>query len=835
MTYFLEKIIMKITGYMSLRTRMIIGGIAAVLIPFLITGIIIYIQLSGFFIEITREKSVLVAKDISVLIDSIFSEELKTVSAIATDSVLINAISSGNYKKAKDELKLIYNRVGSSYISFFLTDKDGISRVDVFDDVRLGLDLSDREYFIHAKSGYSSVTGPILTRGPASDKNTGTPIIVVSAPVYHGKNFIGIVAATHKLEVIERRISVFRTGETGYAFITDKNGLTIVHPSEEYILKANMNDEHGMEELLYKILRKEAGAVSYKFRGTEKIAGYAPLGITGWNIVFTQNLDEIMKPVNKILFAVMIIGIIFLVITILSIIIFSKRISNPVERMLEIMKNVTANSTEMIIGIGIDRMITFANPLAQKLLRRSEKELIGTPLLLVNTAGIDPDDIWITLNSGVAWSGYIKAIFGQGDEKTISVIVVSIKDEKGSIRSYLEIGRDVTDELLLEKRMQQAQKMESIGTMAGGIAHDFNNILSGIFGYSELSLNVECNPVKTQKYIQEIMKAAVRARDLVNQILIFSRGGETELSVVSPRQIIKEIIKLLRASTPATIEIESEIFSEKAIMADPTQLHQLLVNLCTNAVHAIGIKPGKISVSLEDFYVDKEYAKSHPPVVCGEHILLTVADTGSGIKPEIIDSIFEPFFTTKPQGEGTGLGLSVVHGIVRKLNGLITVYSEASKGTVFNIIIPAVSNNVLELPDEIIIRGGSERIMLVDDEQIVVESFYRILKGLGYNVTVFKNSQEALDTFNSNPDGFDIIITDYAMPQMNGFDFVENIKIKNPDIPVIMTSGYISIMMEKKAEEYLISSLLKKPLTTSQLTNAIRKIFETEEAVKNNQ
>jgi nitrogen-specific signal transduction histidine kinase len=392
----------------------------------------------------------------------------------------------------------------------------------------------------------------------------------------------------------------------------------------------------------------------------------------------------------------------------------------------------------------------------------------------------------------------------------------------------MEIGRDITSELAYEKRLQQAQKLEAIGTLAGGIAHDFNNILSGIFGYAELSLMKKDVDSETERYIREIIKASERARDLVSQILTFSRQTDVQLRPLQPKVVIKEALKLLRASIPATIEIESTISSDSVIMAEPTQIHQVIMNLFTNAAHAIGDRTGTIRLELEDFVVGEDYTRVHPNITEGNHVLIRVTDTGSGIAPEVLDQIFEPFFTTKAQGKGTGLGLSVVHGIVKQLGGIVTAYSEVGKGTVFNVIIPCMAADGLDLREGgLTLQRGTERIAVLDDEGAIATTTASILTNLGYKVTAFTESMEALKAILSDPDAFDLIITDYSMPEMTGLEMTMKLRESNIDIPVILTSGFFNKDIENAALAVGISDLIIKPVDTYHLTDAIRKAFQS--------
>lgn len=806
-----------------LKYRFIFGGIATVFIPFFIAGIIIYLQLSSSLLNMTEEKAVLIAKDISNLIDATLMQEISMASAIAADPDIIEAAKTGNYSEAQSELEAIYKRIGMDLFTIFLLDKNGISRAEALYSQQIGLDLSNRDYFLMAKQGRTSVSGPLFARGSATP---GESIIVVSAPIQEGNEFYGLVALPFNTDFLVDILSQKKLGQTGFAYMINDEGIVLVHPRKNYILKLRLLDQPGTERMKKLVMDKEAGAVSYSIDGAEKIAGLARVNLTDWTVVFSQTRDEIMSPVNKTLYAILISAIVFLFVIIAIIIVFTSKISTPIQKMMEMLKQVTRHSTEIILQIGLDRQIIFANPAFEKITGLKSADITGSEPILDNTNNISPDAIWSSLETGVTWSGRLVLKTTSHDAITLEAMIVPFKDESGSIQGYLEIGRDITSELMYEKRMQQSQKLEAVGTLAGGIAHDFNNILSGIFGYAELSLMKKKYDPAMEKYIREIIKASERARDLVSQILTFSRQTEVELKPLLPKSVLKEALKLLRASIPATITIQSKINSNSAIMAEPTQIHQVVMNLFTNAVHAIGDNAGTITLELDDFMVDEEFTRTHPDIIKGKHVILRVSDTGSGIDHEVLDHIFEPFFTTKSHGKGTGLGLSVVHGIVKNLGGIITTYSEVGKGTVFNIIIPCTQRDDSILhKDELLPREGTERIAVVDDETAITTTMQSILTNLGYSVKSFTDSMEALRALETNLDDFDLVITDYSMPRITGLEIAKRLKEKGADIPIILTSGYLDKNIEDAARNTGIAEIIIKPINTYQLTDAIHRVL----------
>jgi len=369
--------------------------------------------------------------------------------------------------------------------------------------------------------------------------------------------------------------------------------------------------------------------------------------------------------------------------------------------------------------------------------------------------------------------------------------------------------------------------MEAIGTLAGGIAHDFNNIIGAISGFAELLLD-DVSDERSKKNLQHILKASQRAKDLVKQILAFSRLSEHERKPLQVSLIIKETLKLLRPSFPTTIEINQDIKTESSmILADPIQIHSLLMNLCTNARDAMREKGGTLEVSLADFIIDTETALRYQELRPGNYIRLSVSDTGTGINPEIIDRIFDPYFTTKEVGEGSGMGLALVHGIVKNHHGEITVYSELGKGTTFNVLLPSIQAKIRKTKKvEKPICGGNETILYVDDEKNLVHVSKERLERIGYAVIGTTSSLEALDIFSQNPFMFDLIITDQTMPKMTGAELAQKILKIRPGIPIILCTGFSEIVSKERSKALGITEFIMKPLFSDEMANLVRRVLD---------
>ncbi len=417
----------------------------------------------------------------------------------------------------------------------------------------------------------------------------------------------------------------------------------------------------------------------------------------------------------------------------------------------------------------------------------------------------------------------------------VAVHATGVVGTEGTVRFGTAFVEDITERRLAEKalrkseeRLQQSQKMESIGTLAGGIAHDFNNILFPIVGHTEMLLEdvPEGSPLRNS--INQVYSSALRARDLVKQILTFSRQDSHEIKLIKIQPIIKEALQLIRSTIPTSIEIKQYIKKDcGAIKADPTQIHQIVMNLATNAYHAMEDTGGELKIGLKEIELGEQDV-INLEMEPGTHACLTVADTGVGMDKDLTERIFDPFFTTKEEGKGTGMGLSVVHGIVHNAGGSIHVYSEPGKGTEFHVYLPLKmrSSKQQETQTEKPIQRGTERILLVDDEVSIIFMEKQMLERLGYQVVPRTSSVEALEAFKTNPEKFDLVITDMAMPNMNGNQLAsELIKIR-PDIPILLCTGFSEKMPEEKAKALGIKGFLMKPIVRKDLSNTIREVLD---------
>jgi CheY-like chemotaxis protein len=371
--------------------------------------------------------------------------------------------------------------------------------------------------------------------------------------------------------------------------------------------------------------------------------------------------------------------------------------------------------------------------------------------------------------------------------------------------------------------------MESIGTLSGGIAHDFNNLLGIILGNAEMAMDdvPELHPAKFN--LNEIRTASLRARDVVKQLLSFGRKTDPKQRPVKLVQIAEDALKFLRSSIPTSIEIRQNIpvDTDDSILADSTQINQVMINLCTNAAHAMEDTGGVMTIGIQNIYLDQISAAVYPHLPPGNYVKLTVSDTGPGIDPEIKNRIFDPYFTTKEVGKGSGIGLSVVHGIVKNHNGAISVDSKFGKGTTFSILFPVAEEEaVIETEPVEKLSTGNERILIVDDEESMAEIGRRRLERLGYRVEAKTNSIEALELFRADPDQFDLVITDMTMPHITGDKLVKEILKIRPDMPTILCTGFSEKIDEEKAKEIGVRQYIEKPFDRGKLSRLVRKVLD---------
>jgi len=482
-------------------------------------------------------------------------------------------------------------------------------------------------------------------------------------------------------------------------------------------------------------------------------------------------------------------------------------------------------------------VIAEANQTVATLLSASKGTLRGQPLAGFMTPH-DADELHRhyqqVLSTGTQQVCELRLQSRRGDFRDVRLesICVHMAQETGpqfrtALVDITEYRHAENERQRLEAQLRQSQKLEAIGTLAGGMAHEFNNILAGLLGFATL-LHREVPPEsRAGSYVQQVRQAGHRAKELVQQIITFSRAESITRQPLQLVSVVQEALGLLRASLPSTIDIQYRV-SEPGMMvyANQTQLHEVVMNLGVNADHAMRKTGGRLTIHLAPVEVDAVFAAAHPPLSPGRHVCLTVGDTGSGIAPEIEARLFEPFFTTKDIGEGAGMGLAIVHGIVTSHGGAITVESPRGQGARFAIYLPRIDTPVVQSADpEPSLPRGKGRVLFVDDEEMIVLAMQFLFESLGYEIVGYTESREALEAFRSDPDGFDVVITDQTMPHMTGENLIQALRRIRQDIPIVLCTGFSYLMDAEKAQALDNVTFLMKPVDERELSDILQRVL----------
>jgi len=519
----------------------------------------------------------------------------------------------------------------------------------------------------------------------------------------------------------------------------------------------------------------------------------------------------------------------------------TKRVENTLSELLQqskYFKEIVEQTADGILINDSRGYIQYVNPAFENITGYERKETQGkTPFFWLHNTNLEENEkkrMMEAVSGGQKWNQRVQGMRRDKGSFEIDVSISPVFSKQGQISNYVAVIRDMTEKLSLEYQLQQAQKMEAVGTLAGGIAHDFNNILMAIIGYSEMIMRRVDSGSKEYNYTESIMNAGIRGKRLVQQILSFSRQTGSEIRPLQVEPLIKEDIKLLQATLPSNVSLKTWMEeSFDPVRADPSDLHQMVMNLSTNAIQSMEENGGELYLELKEVEFGFQFNKRQNDLQPGKYIRFTVHDTGEGMDSSTLERIFDPFYTTRGPDKGTGLGLSVVHGIVNKLGGTIQVDSTPGQGSVFSVFLPAVEDSQgreeVGVEDAGSLTKGKGRILFVDDEVDILTWGRETLQTLGYNVVSSGSSLEAWEIFQNTPDAFELVVTDQKMPDMNGMELASKIKGIRPNVPVLLSTGYGESLISSEDTSGLVDKMLEKPFSMGWLSQAVKSLIMDQE------
>ncbi len=690
----------------------------------------------------------------------------------------------------------------------------------------------------------------------------GYRTLAYAFPVFDGETYMGSLSLLIPFEIIARdHVAEIKTGKGGFAWIIGRDGVQLYSPLSREVGRPAMRSFEESPELLEMTNRMTSGkhgfgeytfdhGISDGGEPLKYLAAFTRIDLPNnyWSIAVTAPEKELLRPMNSFrnkwgvvvtLFVGLSLFFAFIVIKAWVIVEESRR-RKHVEKALEQSESRFSELARLlpqtIFEISAEGRVTFLNEQGMETTGYSQEDL---------DKGLDVLDLQIPSERSKARENISRILQGEdigpneytvhkkNGEEMPCLIHSRAMQREGQITGLTGILIDLTDikrvedeKLRMEAQLRQAQKMEAIGRLAGGIAHDFNNILNAVIGYADLAALKIADKQAVKDSLEAIAKAGDRAQGLVKRILAFSRKNDQQFEPLSLCTLIGDGLKLLRPSIPSAIDIKLKADPDcGSIMADATQMHQIIINLVTNAVHAMDGR-GTINIQISKIFLSADDKAGPANLAPGHYLKLSVKDTGRGMDDKMIDRIFDPFFTTKKPDEGTGMGLSVVHGIVESHGGTIMVESAVKKGTVFHVFLPMISDKIPERKsaDARLFRGTG-RIMFVDDEEAAVNMAKGILEHAGYIVDTFTKPLQALKTFEDDSGKYALVITDQTMPDMTGLELSKRVLSIKPVVPVILCSGYSESISEEKAMSIGIRSFIMKPVNMKELTGVIKKLL----------
>lgn len=833
------------------------------LFPVLIFGVATLLLMSKSLTEEINNKNFSLATSIASEVEVFLREPLsliqQVVEVVSTPGVLSENGVDG-YLETVVENYPFFEMVQ-------ILDSDGrVRKVAPYEEDYIGTDMSRQEFYKETienkKPSWSSTF---------ISMRTGSPTLSLSIPT--GNSGISMIVGYVNLAVLSKMIEKISDSHQ-YVIITDRIGTVIANNISR---RVQQRDNIGtLDHIRESVIRSENTFITTDLK-MKVIASVVPVSLTDWKVFFLQHYDDALAPVTKIrymlLFGIVLTGIL----AAFSAFLGAKRISKPFIRLVEDVHRVAEGDYTLVSkkdgfkeleeldesfrkmaeaisqreqsileseqvhrelvealphGIqenDLDGIITFTNSAYDRIFEAEKGEAIGQPIWRTEISSAQKLRLQekfklIVDEQPPPVPHTSKAKTYRGNQIDIQIDWQYKRNQSGELIGFISVLTDITEKKVLESHLRQAQKMEAIGTLAGGIAHDFNNILSVILGYSELIMSTKAMDAKSEEYQQHIVSASLRARDLVQHLLIFSRKKEHAKGQVDIYGIVAEAVKFLRATLPTTISFELDLEEKTGtIVADATQIHQVVFNLCTNAAHAMEKSGGGVlTVSLSSAVISDMDVIRIKGLEPGNYARLAVCDTGEGISEKDIARIFDPFFTTKETGKGTGMGLAVVHGIVSSHSGVINVSSEMGKGTVFEVWLPLVEKRLKPKVTGIsLLTEGRGHLLIVDDEEDIARISMLLLQDVGYQVTACNDSKEAYALVEREPEKFDLMITDQTMPGMTGIELSKKVAALRPDMPILLCSGYSSTLTDKQVAEAGVWKTVLKPVDRDALLTTV--------------